>query len=105
MPTPHDTEKRQTWSIVTRAQVPRQCGTRQNRAIVRVCDEVLTALGQRNLVENLPHGNGQFDPCVSAGNSAMQTNNAGGGHIGGVNGAWRCGATSCWTVGGASELV
>jgi hypothetical protein len=56
-------------------------------------------------LENLPHGNGQFDPSVSAGSSAMQTNNAGGGHTGGVNGARRGGASSCYTMGGAGEPV
>ena len=66
---------------------------------------MLTAPGQRNLLENLPHGNGQFDPSVSAGSSAMQTNNAGGGHTGGVNGARRGGASSCYTMGGAGEPV
>jgi hypothetical protein len=35
----------------------------------------------------------------------MQTNNVGGGHIGGVNGVRRCGATSSSTVGWGGEPV
>jgi hypothetical protein len=57
----------------------------------------------RNLLENVPSGNCQFDPCVQLGTCAVQTNNVGGGGIKGVNGVRRCGATSSSTVGWGGE--
>ena len=62
-----------------------------------------------NLLQNIPTGNCQFDPCVGTaqqpGQCSLTTPNARGGHKEGINGLRTCRAISSSTVGWGGEPV